>query len=84
MLGTIIGWIIIGLIAGTLAKFIMPGDDPGDFIITIILGIAGALVSGFLASLISIGGGGAIWTMIIAAIGAVFVLVIYRVAQGVS
>jgi len=84
VLGTIIGWIIIGLIAGTLAKFIMPGDDPGDFIITIILGIAGALVSGFLASLISIGGGETIWTMIIAAIGAVFVLVIYRVAQGVS
>jgi uncharacterized membrane protein YeaQ/YmgE (transglycosylase-associated protein family) len=84
VLGTIIGWIIIGLIAGTLAKFIMPGDDPGDFIITIILGIAGALVSGFLASLISIGGGGTLWTIIIAAIGAVFVLVIYRVAQGVS
>jgi uncharacterized membrane protein YeaQ/YmgE (transglycosylase-associated protein family) len=84
VLGTIIGWIIIGLIAGTLAKFITPGDDPGDFIITIILGIAGALVSGFLASLIGIGGGGTIWTIIIAAIGAVFVLVIYRVAQGVS
>jgi uncharacterized membrane protein YeaQ/YmgE (transglycosylase-associated protein family) len=84
VLGTIIGWIIIGLIAGALAKFIMPGDDPGDFIITIILGIAGALVSGFLASLIGIGGGGTIWTIIIAAIGAVFVLVIYRVAQGVS
>ena len=84
MLGTIIGWIIIGLIAGALAKFIMPGDDPGDFIIPIILGIAGALVSGFLASLIGIGGGGTIWTIIIAALGAVFVLVIYRVAQGVS
>jgi uncharacterized membrane protein YeaQ/YmgE (transglycosylase-associated protein family) len=84
VLGTIIGWIIIGLIAGTLAKFITPGDDPGDFIITIILGIAGALVSGFLASLIGIGGGGTIWTIIIAAIGAVFLLVIYLVAQGVS
>jgi uncharacterized membrane protein YeaQ/YmgE (transglycosylase-associated protein family) len=81
-LGAIIGWIIIGLIAGALAKFIMPGDDPGGFIITIILGIAGALVGGFLAGLIGIGGGGTIWTIIIATLGAIILLAIYRAVSG--
>jgi len=78
----IIGWIIIGLIAGALAKFIMPGDDPGGFIITILLGIAGAIVGGFLASLIGIGGGGTLWTIIIATIGAIILLAIYRAVAG--
>jgi uncharacterized membrane protein YeaQ/YmgE (transglycosylase-associated protein family) len=78
----IIGWIIIGLIAGALAKFIMPGDDPGGFIITILLGIAGAIVGGFLASLIGIGGGGTLWTIIIATLGAIILLAIYRAVAG--
>jgi uncharacterized membrane protein YeaQ/YmgE (transglycosylase-associated protein family) len=81
-LGAIIGWILIGLIAGALAKFIMPGDDPGGFIITILLGIAGALVGGFLAGLIGIGGGGFIWTTLIATIGAIILLAIYRAVAG--
>jgi uncharacterized membrane protein YeaQ/YmgE (transglycosylase-associated protein family) len=78
MLGALIFWIIVGLIAGALAKFIMPGDEPGGFIITIILGIAGAVVGGFLASLIGIGGGGLIWSVIIATIGAIILFVVYR------
>jgi uncharacterized membrane protein YeaQ/YmgE (transglycosylase-associated protein family) len=78
----IIGWIIIGLIAGALAKLVMPGDDPGGIFITIILGIAGALVGGFLAGLIGIGGGGTIWTIIIATIGAIILLAIYRAIAG--
>jgi uncharacterized membrane protein YeaQ/YmgE (transglycosylase-associated protein family) len=78
----IIGWIIIGLIAGALAKLVMPGDDPGGIFITIILGIAGALVGGFLAGLIGIGGGGIIWTIIIATIGAIILLAIYRAVAG--
>ena len=82
MLGQIIFWIIVGGIAGALAKLIMPGDDPGGFIITIILGIAGALVGGFLASLIGIGGGGIIWSIIIATIGAIILLAIYRAVAG--
>ena len=81
-LGAIIGWIIIGLIAGALAKFVMPGDDPGGFIITILLGIAGAIVGGFLASLIGIGGGGTIWTIVIATLGAIILLAIYRAVAG--
>ena len=42
----IIAWIVVGLIAGVLAKLIMPGDDPGGFIVTILLGIVGAFVGG--------------------------------------
>ena len=82
MLGALIFWIIVGLIAGALAKFIMPGDDPGGFVITIILGIAGAIVGGFLASLIGIGGGGFIWTTLIATIGAIILLAICRAFAG--
>jgi uncharacterized membrane protein YeaQ/YmgE (transglycosylase-associated protein family) len=82
MLGALIFWIIVGLIAGALAKFIMPGDDPGGFIITILLGVAGAIVGGFLASLIGIGDGGFIWTTIIATIGAIILLAIYRAFAG--
>ena len=82
MLGAIIFWIIVGGIAGALAKLIMPGDDPGGFIITIILGIAGALVGGFLAGLIGIGGGGFIWTTLIATVGAIILLAIYRAVAG--
>jgi uncharacterized membrane protein YeaQ/YmgE (transglycosylase-associated protein family) len=82
MLGALIFWIIVGLIAGALAKFIMPGDDPGGFVITILLGIAGAIVGGFLANLINIGGGGFIWTTLIATIGAIILLAIYRAFAG--
>lgn len=45
----IIGWVILGLLAGLIAKAIMPGDDPGGIFVTILLGIVGALVGGFLA-----------------------------------
>ena len=78
----IITWIIIGLIAGALAKLIMPGDDPGGIIITILIGIAGAFVGGFLASLVGLGGGGLIWSVIVAIIGAIILLAIYRAIVG--
>lgn len=78
----IIVWIIIGLIAGALAKLIMPGDDPGGIIVTIILGIVGALLGGFLMSLIGVGQGGFIWTIIVATIGAIILLAIYRAVIG--
>jgi uncharacterized membrane protein YeaQ/YmgE (transglycosylase-associated protein family) len=82
MFGAIIFWIIVGGIAGALAKLIMPGDDPGGFIITILLGIAGAIIGGFVAGLIGIGGGGIIWSIIIATIGAIILLAIYRLIAG--
>jgi uncharacterized membrane protein YeaQ/YmgE (transglycosylase-associated protein family) len=81
-IGAIIGWIIIGLIAGALGKLIMPGDDPGGIIVTILLGIAGAVVGGFLAGLIGLGGGGILWTIVVATLGAIILLAIYRAVVG--
>ena len=82
VIGSIIIWILIGLVAGALAKLIMPGDDPGGIIVTILIGIAGAFVGGFLASLIGLAEGGLIWTIIIATIGAIILLAIYRMFVG--
>lgn len=80
----IIAWILVGLIAGALAKLIMPGDDPGGFIITILLGIAGAFVGGFVFNLF--GGAGVtgfnIWSLIVATVGAIILLAIYRLVAG--
>ena len=75
-------WIIIGLIAGALAKFVMPGRDPGGIIVTIILGIIGAFVGGYLATALGIGVGGTLGSIIVATIGAIVVLVIYRLVTG--
>ena len=82
MIGAILAWIIIGLIAGALAKLIMPGDDPGGIIVTILIGIAGAFVGGFLTRLIGLGQGGLIWTIIVATVGAIILLAIYRMLAG--
>ena len=80
----ILSWIILGAIAGTIGKLIMPGNDPGGFIITIVLGIAGALVGGFIASALGFGGvnGINIWSIIIAVLGAILLLFIYRLVMG--
>ncbi|HET6656945.1 MAG TPA: GlsB/YeaQ/YmgE family stress response membrane protein [Gaiellaceae bacterium] len=82
----IIGWIILGALAGVIAKAILPGDDPGGIIITPLIGIAGALIAGFIAQ--AIGFGDPIdeffdWsTWIAAIIGAVVLLLIYRAFVG--
>ena len=62
----------------------MPGDDPGGFIITIVLGIAGALVGGFIASALGFGGvnGLNIWSIVIVILGAILLLFIYRLVMG--
>jgi uncharacterized membrane protein YeaQ/YmgE (transglycosylase-associated protein family) len=81
LLGALIFWIIVGLIAGALAKLIMPGDDPGGIIVTIIIGIVGAVVGGWILSFLGIGGaatGAWIWSIISGIIGAVILLAIYR------
>lgn len=52
----IISWVVFGLIAGALAKWIMPGKDPGGCVVTSIIGIVGAVIGGFLASLLGFGG----------------------------
>jgi len=76
-------WIILGLVVGVIAKLIMPGKDPGGFIITIILGIAGAFVGGFIASKIGFGTvtGFDIRSLIIAVGGAVLLLIAYRMIK---
>jgi uncharacterized membrane protein YeaQ/YmgE (transglycosylase-associated protein family) len=80
----ILTWIILGLIAGAIAKLIMPGDDPGGFIITMLLGIAGALVGGFIASALGFGSvsGFDIVSIIIAILGAILLLLVYRMIIG--
>ena len=75
----IIGWIVIGLLAGGLAKLLMPGRDPGGCIITILLGIAGALLAGFLGRALGwYGPGDAGAGFVAAVIGAFVLLLIYR------
>lgn len=74
----IIWWIVVGLVAGALAKWIMPGKDPGGIIITILLGIAGAVLGGWIFGALGIGGG-FIVTIIGAVIGALILLWLYRV-----
>ena len=76
----ILGWIIVGLIAGVLAKWIMPGDDPGGIIVTVLIGIAGGLLGGFAASQLGIGGGNIV-NILIATAGAIVLLILYRVIR---
>lgn len=76
----ILGWIVVGLIAGVLAKWIMPGDDPGGIIVTILIGIAGGLLGGFLASSLGIGGGNFV-NILVATGGAILLLILYRVVR---
>ncbi|HSW53507.1 MAG TPA: GlsB/YeaQ/YmgE family stress response membrane protein [Ignavibacteriaceae bacterium] len=74
----ILGTIIIGLIAGVIAKLLLPGKDPGGCIITILLGIAGALVATYLGKLLGIYEPGETAGFIGAVIGAVIILLLYR------
>lgn len=76
----VFSWIIMGLIVGVLAKLIMPGNDPGGFIVTILLGIAGALLGGFLGSFFGVGDvtGFNMVSVLLAVGGALLLLVLYR------
>jgi uncharacterized membrane protein YeaQ/YmgE (transglycosylase-associated protein family) len=75
-----ISWIVLGLIAGIFAKWIMPGPDGGGMIMTILLGVAGAFVGGYLGSLIGVGdiGGFGITSILTATAGALLLLFLYR------
>jgi uncharacterized membrane protein YeaQ/YmgE (transglycosylase-associated protein family) len=74
----ILSWILFGLVVGVIAKLLMPGRDPGGFIITILLGVAGALVGGFAGRAMGLYGEneGAGWLMSI--LGAIVLLALYR------
>ena len=76
----IFSWILMGLIVGLIAKFIMPGNDPGGFIITILLGIAGAFFGGYIGSVLGLGAvtGFNLGSLLLAVGGAVLLLIIYR------
>lgn len=77
-----LAWIVLGLIAGAIAKALMPGKDPGGIIVTMIIGILGALIGGFLGStLFGTGLSGFSWqSMLLAVIGAMLLLWVYRLA----
>ncbi|CAA9407869.1 MAG: hypothetical protein AVDCRST_MAG01-01-1429 [uncultured Rubrobacteraceae bacterium] len=75
----LISWVVVGTIAGLLARRIVPGPDPGRFVVTVILGMAGASVGGFMVGVI--GGAGAtgfnLWSIFVATLGAVLLLYVY-------
>ena len=79
----ILSWIVMGLIVGVLAKFIMPGKDPGGFIVTILIGIAGAFVGGYIGSFLGLGAftGFNIGSLLLAIGGAIILLILYRVVK---
>jgi len=93
---TIIGWIVFGLIAGVIAKLIMPGKDPGGCIVTILLGIAGSIIGGFIGQFVfGYGRGGRgdvsdltrpgfLMSLVLAVIGAIILLALYRLIKGRS
>ena len=79
----ILSWILFGLLAGALAKFIMPGKDPGGFIVTVLLGVVGALIGGAIGKLAGLGGitGFNVGSFVIAVLGALLLLFVYRQAR---
>ncbi len=79
-------WVVLGLIAGAIAKVIMPGKDGGGYITTALLGMAGSLVGGFLASFLNLAQGsmGFVASLIAAIVGSLVLLVIYRLVTGRS
>jgi len=81
---SILAWIVIGLVAGLIAKAIMPGKDPGGFIVTTLLGIAGALLGGWIGSALTGTGleGFSFWSLLLAVAGALLLLAVYRAAVG--
>ena len=89
----IIGWIVFGLVAGLIAKMIMPGKDPGGIIVTILIGIAGSLIGGFIGrALFGYGQAhndardltqpGFLMSLLLAVVGAIILLALYRLIIG--
>lgn len=76
----ILSWIVMGLIVGALAKFIMPGRDPGGIIVTILIGIVGAFLGGYIGSTLGLGAvtGFNLASILLATGGAILLLILYR------
>lgn len=82
----ILSWVVFGLIAGALAKLLMPGKDPGGFFVTVIIGIVGAIVGGFIGTKLGFGGisGFDIRSFLVAIAGAMLLLFGYRLVKPAS
>jgi uncharacterized membrane protein YeaQ/YmgE (transglycosylase-associated protein family) len=82
----ILSWVVFGLIAGALAKLLMPGKDPGGFFVTVIIGIVGAIVGGFIGTKLGFGGisGFDIRSFLVAIAGAMLLLFGYRMVKRAS
>ncbi len=78
----ILGWIVFGLVAGAIAKLLMPGKDPGGIIVTMLLGIVGAVLGGFVGQSMGLYGPGESAGMLMSIVGAIVVLVLYRMLVG--
>ena len=81
----IIGWIVLGLLAGAIAKALLPGDDSGGIIVTMLIGVAGALLGGFLAGVLfsdPVDEFFDLSTWIAAIVGSIVLLLIYRMVTG--
>jgi uncharacterized membrane protein YeaQ/YmgE (transglycosylase-associated protein family) len=79
---SILWWILFGLIVGAVAKLIMPGKDPGGIIVTILLGIVGALLGGWIGQILGFYGTGEPAGFIMAVVGAIILLLLYRLLIG--
>lgn len=77
-------WAVFGLLAGAIAKFLMPGKDPGGYIITSIIGVIGAYIGGFIGTVLGFGGvqGFDLTSIILAVVGSIILLIGYRRIRG--
>ncbi|MCH9691559.1 MAG: GlsB/YeaQ/YmgE family stress response membrane protein [Gammaproteobacteria bacterium] len=80
----LLSWIFLGLIAGVLARWIVPGPNPGGWVVTIVIGVVGAFIGGWLGSLVGIGGAitsFSIGSIVTATIGAIILLVVFHLVR---
>jgi uncharacterized membrane protein YeaQ/YmgE (transglycosylase-associated protein family) len=80
----VLAWIVLGLIAGAIAKWILPGNDPGGFIVTIVIGIVGAVIGGFIGTALGFGAvdGLNLGSIAIAVLGSIVLLMGFRALKG--
>jgi uncharacterized membrane protein YeaQ/YmgE (transglycosylase-associated protein family) len=76
----ILGWVVFGIVVGIIAKLLHPGKDPGGFVVTVVLGIAGAVVGGYIGRAIGLYGPNQGAGLIVSVLGAILLLTIYRMA----
>jgi uncharacterized membrane protein YeaQ/YmgE (transglycosylase-associated protein family) len=76
----VLGWIVFGLVVGIVAKLLMPGRDPGGIIITMLIGIAGAVLGGFLGRAMGLYGPNETASFLMSLVGAIALLALYRMA----